>query len=138
MMTTTISAQHPRSAPHRFRRDVIAALAGATLFAASALAMNRIIDDDSRPVGVQGATATVNPGAATPLQGIEVGVIGLGPDAATPAVVDSPPIRLVVNQASSEACGMGHADACPFAHTWVPVDGLDGTEVTQRDLEHVL
>ena len=38
---------------------------------------------------------------------------------------DSPvlasPMRLTINETSLAACGMGHADACPFAHTWAPM-----------------
>jgi hypothetical protein len=37
---------------------------------------------------------------------------------------DSPvvasPMRLTTNEMSLDACGMGHADACPFAHVWAP------------------
>ena len=31
------------------------------------------------------------------------------------------PMRLTINETSLAACGMGHADACPFAHMWAPM-----------------
>ena len=76
-MTTTVTTPLRASSPHRMRRSVIAALAGGAFIASTALVVNRIVDDDSRPVGVRVATETVDPGAATPLQGLEIGVIGV-------------------------------------------------------------
>ena len=35
-------------------------------------------------------------------------------------------IRTLSSQAAADACGMGHTDACPFAHSLVPVIGLEG------------
>ena len=128
-MTTTVTAQLPRSSSHRFRRDVIAALAGATLFAASALVVNRIDDASHQAGGV----------AATNESPIDLTTInGTTPVASGPifdATVVSPPMRLVVNEALSEACAMGHPDACPFAHKWVPdVVELVGIEDVVRGL----
>ena len=57
-MTTTIIAKLPRSSPHRFRRDLIAALAGATLFASSAFVVNRIVDDEPQRVGAAATHAS--------------------------------------------------------------------------------
>ena len=83
-MTTTVTTPLQGSSPHRIRRCVIAALVGGALIASTALVVNQIVDDDSRPVGVQGATETVNRGAAIPLHGLEIGVIGQPPAPAIP------------------------------------------------------
>ena len=83
-MTTTTATQLRGSPPHRVRRNVTAALVGGALLASAALVVNRIVDNDSRPVDVQGATETVNRGAAIPLQGLEIGVIGQPPAPAIP------------------------------------------------------
>ena len=96
-MTTTVTNPLQATSPHRIRRIVMEVLAGGVLIASTALVVNRIVDDDSRPVGVQGATETVNRGAAIPLQGLEIGVIGQPPAPAIPlqgleiGVIGQPP-----------------------------------------------
>jgi hypothetical protein len=96
------------------RRDLLAAMAGAALFATSSFAVNQITEDDSHRSAV--AAAVQPPTMGEVLRDLDY-VLRDGNSHQT--AVAARPMRLETNQAALEACGMGHADACPFAHSWV-------------------
>ena len=114
-MTTITTTELRRSTPHRTRRYVIAALATAALLAPTALVVSRINDNDAQLDAAPKTNAVLDSSPAVNQLSVN----------ATPA---TSPGRLVINEASWEACAMGHADVCPFAHTWAPV-GLENLDV---------
>ena len=142
-MTTTVTARLPRSSPHRMRRDLLAAMAGAALFASSAFVVSQISDDNSSHTAV--AAAPHAPSMAEVLRDLEYvlpDTAAVQPSTAdvspTPGTAAAQPMRLDVNEAALDACAGGFADACHVTHTWVPVIGLEGMEAAVRDLEYVL
>ena len=97
-MTTTATTQLRRSAPQRIRRNLTAVLAGGVLIASTALVVNRILDDEPLRVAAQPTVPSAR---------------SLDP------AVTAPNMRLVIDEPSTEACGLGYAEACQSAHVWV-------------------
>ena len=114
MITTTTSTTIPSTV--RLRRRVVAVLAGAAIVASAGLVVSRAVDRDA-PVGASTFESTLD---RTFINGAIH--VFTAPDSA----VAPSPGRLVVEDAASAACSTGHADACPFTHTWaaLPLPGI--------------
>jgi hypothetical protein len=108
-MTTITTAELRRSTPRRTRRYVIAALATAALLVPTMLVASRVNDNDARTYVAPKTNPVVDPSPA------------VNPTLATASM------RLIVNEAATEACASSYAEACQFAQTWAPV-GLDSLD----------
>ena len=113
-MTTTVTTPLRGSSPHRIRRSVIAALVGGALFASTAFAVNRILDNDSPPTAVNAPNA---PSVAS-----EAGI----PGGATAADVCGGELGWVCAVAGLSS-GATATDVCGGEFGWVcAVAGLSG------------
>lgn len=104
----TAITQPLRPPPHRTRRNLTVGLVAGSLLLPIALLVRHAVDDDARPV----ESAVVRESSLDSDLGS-----GVSPGS-SPVLV--PPLRLVVNEASSIACA-SFADACVSAQTWIPV-----------------
>ena len=120
-MTTTVTTELRSSHSSRIRRNAMTVFAAAAIIASTAFIVSEILDGDSVRVGAQRNESTL--GVTEMWGAFHAAYI---PPAVNPTVADAPHGQLVINQAMSELCALGHESACPFAHTWVPVNPLPG------------
>ena len=99
---------HPLPSPRRTTRISTVGLVAGLLLMPIGVLVRYVIDDDARPV----ESAVTHEASRDSHFGSDVSPANLH--------VLAPPLRLVVNEASSEACAI-FADACASAQTWVPV-----------------
>ena len=120
-MTTTATTELHSSPSSRIRRNTIALFAAAAIVVSTAFVVSEILDTDSPRVGVQQTNESTL--GVTQMWGA---FHAAAPATEVSSVAVTPHGRLVVNETMTEACALGHQSACPFAHTWVPVNALPG------------
>ena len=120
-MTTTVTTELRSSHSSRIRRNAMSLVAAAAIIASTAFIVGGILENDSPQAGAPLKESTL--GVTEMWGAIHAAYI---PPAVNPTVAETPHGQLVINQAMSELCALGHESACPFAHTWVPVNPLPG------------
>ncbi|HUP73470.1 MAG TPA: hypothetical protein VM282_10560 [Acidimicrobiales bacterium] len=120
-MTTTVTTELRPSHSSRIRRNALALFAAAAIVASTAFVVSEILDGDSPRVAQLPNESTL--GATEMWGAFHAAFI---PPEVNPTAAVPPHGRLVINEAMSELCALGHEVACPFSHTWVPVNPLPG------------
>ncbi|MEO8695167.1 MAG: hypothetical protein ABI658_16695 [Acidimicrobiales bacterium] len=121
-MTTTATTELRSSHSSRIRRNAITLFASAAIVASTAFVVSEIRDVDSPLSGAQRTNETTL-GVTEMWGAFHAAFI---PTEVNAAVAVTPKGRLVINDAMTQACELGHQSACPFTHTWVPVNPLPG------------